>query len=167
MKQQRDAFWRQAGRILNSGQSRTLILSGNIHDLFYTGVSCGWEGGYQENVSRDNLIGWNHIHHIGHALLSDMGGIYTLGVQPGTVLRNDAEKWSFDHEVRPPYNIKQTAHLSPDDIREIEILLDEHPDLPADPVTPRFCGERISGLFRAQHRIGTDQLKLPVPGRAA
>jgi SpoVK/Ycf46/Vps4 family AAA+-type ATPase len=28
-------FIRQAGRILNSGQARSLVLSGNIHDLFY------------------------------------------------------------------------------------------------------------------------------------
>ncbi len=79
-------------------------------------------------------------------------------VLPGTVLRRDAAKWHFDHEDRPPYNIKQTAHLTADDIREIEILLDEHPDLPADPVTPRFCGQRLPGLFREQHRISIDQL---------
>jgi len=71
------------------------IIHNHIHDLFYTGVSCGWEWGYQESVSRDNLIGWNHIHDIGQGLLSDMGGIYTLGVQSGTVLRNN-----HIHDVR-------------------------------------------------------------------
>lgn len=30
-------FMKEAGRILNSGQSRTLVLSGNIYDLFYAG----------------------------------------------------------------------------------------------------------------------------------
>ncbi len=65
------------------------ICHNHIHDLFYSGISCGWEWGYQENVSRDNLIAFNHIHDIGHKLLSDMGGIYTLGVQSGTVLRNN------------------------------------------------------------------------------
>jgi len=35
MSEERDDFWRQAGRILNSGQSRTLLLTGNIHDLFH------------------------------------------------------------------------------------------------------------------------------------
>ncbi len=34
-------FLRRAGRILNSGQSRSLILSGNIHDLFF----CSGAGG--------------------------------------------------------------------------------------------------------------------------
>jgi hypothetical protein len=42
-----------------------------------------------ENVARDNLIEKNHIYDIGQGMLSDMGGIYTLGVQPGTVLRGN------------------------------------------------------------------------------
>ena len=29
-------FLRKAGRILNAGQSRALILTGNIHDVFHT-----------------------------------------------------------------------------------------------------------------------------------
>jgi len=61
----------------------------HIHDLFYSGISCGWVWGYRQNVSRDNRIENNHIHHLGHGLLSDMGGIYTLGVQPGTVIRGN------------------------------------------------------------------------------
>jgi hypothetical protein len=85
-----------AGRIFHSGVGvlsmnafQMAIVHNHIHDLFYTGVSCGWEWGYHPNVSRDNLIAWNHIHDIGQGLLSDMGGIYTLGVQPGTVLRGN------------------------------------------------------------------------------
>lgn len=61
----------------------------HIHDLHYSGVSCGWVWGYADNISRDNRIEHNHIHDIGHGRLSDMGGIYILGVQPGTVLRNN------------------------------------------------------------------------------
>jgi len=65
------------------------ISHNHIHDFYYSGISCGWVWGYAENVSRDNRIEKNHIHDLGKGLLSDMGGIYTLGVQPGTVLRGN------------------------------------------------------------------------------
>ena len=65
------------------------ISHNHIHDFFYSGISCGWNWGYEDNISRDNHIEKNHIHDIGHGLLSDMGCIYTLGVQPGTVVRGN------------------------------------------------------------------------------
>ena len=66
-----------------------LVSQNHIHHGYYTGISIGWEWGYQRSISRDNIIEHNHIHHIGQGLLSDMGAIYTLGVSPGTVIRNN------------------------------------------------------------------------------
>jgi len=84
------------GRIFHSAvgvlamhASQLAIRHNHIYDLYYTGISCGWVWGYTESVTRDNLIEKNHIHDIGQGMLSDMGGIYTLGVQPGTVLRGN------------------------------------------------------------------------------
>lgn len=88
------------GRIFHSavgiwvGQSYRNILSHNhIHDFYYSGFSIGWTWGYGETLAHDNIIEGNNVHHIGRLsngdgpILSDMGGIYTLGIQPGTIIR--------------------------------------------------------------------------------
>ncbi len=75
--------------VLCMNSFNTEISHNHIHDLYYTGISCGWVWGYMESVSRDNRIEKNHIHTIGQGVLSDMGGIYTLGVQPGSVIRGN------------------------------------------------------------------------------
>ena len=68
---------------------RNVITKNHIHDLFYTGISVGWTWGYSETITRENLIAFNHIHDVGQGLLSDMGGVYTLGPQPGTEIKNN------------------------------------------------------------------------------
>jgi hypothetical protein len=71
------------------------VAHNHVHDLSYTGLSVGWTWGYGKTLARDNVIEFNHVHDVGKGLLSDMGGIYTLGVQPGTVIRSN-----IFHDVR-------------------------------------------------------------------
>ena len=68
---------------------RNTISHNHVHDLYYTAISVGWTWGYGPNQSKGNIIEYNHLHDIGKSMLSDMGAIYTLGIQPGTVLRNN------------------------------------------------------------------------------
>jgi len=73
--------------ILQSGNNR--VAHNDIHDLYYTAISVGWNWGYQETPCHDNIVEFNHLHDIGKSLLSDMGAVYTLGIQKGTVIRNN------------------------------------------------------------------------------
>jgi hypothetical protein len=78
------------------GQSPGNRLTHNlIHDFYYTGISIGWTWGYGSALASNNTVEFNHVHHIGvksngdGPILSDMAGIYTLGKQPGTTIRNN------------------------------------------------------------------------------
>jgi len=74
---------------------QTTISHNEIRHLPYTGVSVGWmwwdprqRAEPRETPCRANMVIDNHIHHV-MQVLSDGGGIYTLGLQPGSVLRGN------------------------------------------------------------------------------
>ncbi len=60
-----------------------------IHDLYYSGICLGWVWGYAPSVAHGNIVRKNHIYDLGKGILSDMGGVYTLGRQDGTVVSDN------------------------------------------------------------------------------
>jgi hypothetical protein len=66
---------------------------------------------------------------------------------PGTDLREQAEQYGMTAMALPPYGVVSTSTLSEAEMRQIEVMLHDSADLPADPVTARFTGYRLSGLF--------------------
>ncbi len=88
-----DCHIRYYGRIYNNSIGVLIthatdcdITHNEIHDGWYTAVSVGWNWGYTDNPTNNIKVQNNLIYNIGNGWLSDMGGIYTLGIQPDTVL---------------------------------------------------------------------------------
>jgi hypothetical protein len=81
-------YWPGVGvLIMQSGTN--LVAHNEIDHLYYTAISVGWNWGYRETPCRENRIECNHLHDIGQGMLSDMGAVYTLGPQKGTMIRNN------------------------------------------------------------------------------
>ena len=59
----------------------------DIADFFYSAISIGWTWGYKPTPCARNIVENCRLHHLGWGVLSDMGAVYTLGPQPGTVIR--------------------------------------------------------------------------------
>lgn len=76
--------------------SYTEVTHNEISDFHHLGISVGHSWGYAPTTAHHNLVAFNHVHHIANGYFSDGGGIYTLGISPGTVIRNNVV-----HDVVP------------------------------------------------------------------
>jgi len=75
--------------VLNIHAHHVEISHNEIVDGYYSAISSGWVWGYADNPTDHVTIENNLIYQIGQGWLSDMGGIYTLGRQPHSVIRGN------------------------------------------------------------------------------
>jgi hypothetical protein len=79
--------------VINSHDN--VIADNHIHDFYYTAISVRGTWGFKKTQAYNNLIEHNYVHHIGKLsngdgpILSDMGGVYILGRQDGTIIRHN------------------------------------------------------------------------------
>jgi len=64
------------------------ISHNEVCDLRYTGISLGWTWDIVYSGTRENIVEYNHVHHVMRTL-EDGGGIYSLGLTPGSVIRHN------------------------------------------------------------------------------
>ena len=82
----------------------TRLAHNEIHDLPYTGISIGYRWNTTPTSQARCVAEYNHIYDV-MKKVADGGGIYTLGFQPGTVLRgnliHDVHRSAFAHGGAP------------------------------------------------------------------
>eukprot|EP00927_Polykrikos_kofoidii_P061894 TRINITY_DN56718_c0_g1_i1.p1 TRINITY_DN56718_c0_g1~~TRINITY_DN56718_c0_g1_i1.p1 ORF type:complete len:814 (+),score=98.02 TRINITY_DN56718_c0_g1_i1:68-2443(+) len=69
--------------------SHNIVAHNEVAHFRYTGINVGWTWDYSPSGSNNNTIEWNHVHDIGLGVLTDLAGIYTLGISPNTVIRSN------------------------------------------------------------------------------
>lgn len=84
---------------ISAGYVRDIHIEHNeVNEVSYSGICVGWGWTKTVNCLRNNRIVANYVHHYAKHMY-DVGGIYTLSAQPGTLITNNR----IDSIYHPPY----------------------------------------------------------------
>jgi radical SAM superfamily enzyme YgiQ (UPF0313 family) len=83
---------------------------------------------------------------------------------PGTDLRTERRRWRMQADDRPPYGVRSTSTLSPEDIRSLEEIM--HRKSPLDCMTEKFVATILPDLFRERITLDLNKEQWPdrIPG---
>lgn len=82
------AFYLDAAGIWVGLAGGNHIIHNEVADLHGNGISVGWSHTASPTAARDNVVAFNRIHNLGGPL-GGSSGIYSVGVQPGTMILNN------------------------------------------------------------------------------
>jgi len=90
--------------IFDAFSHATAITHNVVRDMPYTGISSGFRWNETETSQKQGLIAYNHVRDV-MKMLADGGCLYTLGYQPGAVIRGNvfhgAHRSAFAHGGAP------------------------------------------------------------------
>jgi len=89
--------WHGSNGIWIGYANHTRIAHCHVHHMPCNGISVGWGWTRKPSSAHHNIVEYNRVHHA-MMYMGDGAGIYTLNVQPGTVIRNNVV-----HDIRGYY----------------------------------------------------------------
>ena len=85
--------------LVDSTSFDVIIINNVIHHHRYNGMSIGSTLGYGPTGTKNILVQENYIYNTGQHILCDQGGIYTIGILPGTIIHGNVIKNVFSYSM--------------------------------------------------------------------
>eukprot|EP00038_Savillea_parva_P029673 m.72673 g.72673 ORF g.72673 m.72673 type:complete len:990 (+) comp8796_c0_seq1:170-3139(+) len=98
--------YHEGNGILLQHASNNTIQRTEVAHHNHCGINVGWTWDYSPSAANHNIVQDCHVHHLGNGDLSDLGGIYLLGISPGTVVRGNAV-----HDSNPYFTYGHGVYL--------------------------------------------------------
>jgi len=86
------------GIIVHRGNN-IAVVDNHVHHMRYSGIVLGIQLAYYPSYTSNLLCQGNYVHDIGQHILCDQGGIYALGIQPGTIIHGNLIKNIYSYAV--------------------------------------------------------------------